>query len=186
MQVVICFSFFINWMCGWKYIYFLNNILDATTDLISYNIYTSVRIKFLEDIFQQSYWYGLLIVQGVIAQIPEMILKYVNRDEVALAVAQKVLLLSICVIGYILFSSLKIFFFLLLAQVFNSLYENVSNSIHVAAHLSILAAIRDVCKNVMKHLTSWVCGYKQFIAPIVGLRFAPTIFLFAYYTFLSF
>ncbi|XP_031259158.1 CCR4-NOT transcription complex subunit 1-like [Pistacia vera] len=73
-------------------------------------------------------------IRGVIAQIPELILKYVNRDEVALAVAQKV---------------------------FNSLYENVSNSIHVAAHLSILVAIRDVCKNVMKHLTSWVIYSKE-------------------------
>ncbi|KAL5812656.1 hypothetical protein ACOSQ3_027606 [Xanthoceras sorbifolium] len=68
-------------------------------------------------------------IQGVIAQIPEIILKCANRDEVALAVAQKV---------------------------FKSLYENASNALHVGAHLSILVAIRDVCKFVVKELTSWV------------------------------
>ncbi|KAL6321921.1 hypothetical protein AAG906_035821 [Vitis piasezkii] len=68
-------------------------------------------------------------IQGVIAQIPEIILKCIRRDEAALAVAQKV---------------------------FKSLYENASNSLHVSAHLAILAAIRDVCKLVVKELTSWV------------------------------
>ncbi|XP_057476799.1 uncharacterized protein LOC130764518 isoform X2 [Actinidia eriantha] len=67
--------------------------------------------------------------QGVIAQIPEIILKCISRDEAALAVAQKV---------------------------FKSLYENASNSSHVSAHILILAAIRDVCKLVVKELTSWV------------------------------
>ncbi|KAK1578369.1 hypothetical protein Q3G72_029758 [Acer saccharum] len=67
-------------------------------------------------------------IQGIIAQIPEIILKCANRDEVALAVAQKV---------------------------FQSLYENASNTLH-GAHLSILVAIRDVCKLVVKELTSWV------------------------------
>ncbi|KAK4839920.1 hypothetical protein QYF36_025957 [Acer negundo] len=67
-------------------------------------------------------------IQGIIAQIPEIILKCVNRDEVALAVAQKV---------------------------FKSLYENASNTLR-SAHLSILVAIRDVCKLVVKELTSWV------------------------------
>ncbi|XP_059666940.1 uncharacterized protein LOC132312554 isoform X2 [Cornus florida] len=68
-------------------------------------------------------------IQGVIAQIPEIVLKCISRDEAALAVAQKV---------------------------FRSLYENASNSLHVSAHLAILAAIRDVCKLVVKELTSWV------------------------------
>ncbi|XP_057952190.1 uncharacterized protein LOC131146551 isoform X3 [Malania oleifera] len=68
-------------------------------------------------------------IQGIVAQIPEIILKCVSRDEAALAVAQKV---------------------------FKSLYENASNSLHVGAHLVILAAIRDVCKLVVKELTSWV------------------------------
>lgn len=43
-------------------------------------------------------------------------------------------------------------------QVFRSLYENAS-SLHIASHLAILAAIRDVCKLVVKELTSWVCNY---------------------------
>ncbi|KAL5999839.1 hypothetical protein ACLOJK_038126 [Asimina triloba] len=68
-------------------------------------------------------------IQGVIAEVPEIILRCVNRDEAALAVAQKV---------------------------FKSLFENSSNSIHVASHLAILATIRDVCKLVVKELTSWV------------------------------
>ncbi|XXG66487.1 hypothetical protein AAC387_Pa06g0046 [Persea americana] len=68
-------------------------------------------------------------IQGVIAEVPEMILKCVSRDEAALAVAQKV---------------------------FKSLYENALNSIHIVSHLAILAAIRDVCKLVVKELTSWV------------------------------
>lgn len=41
-------------------------------------------------------------------------------------------------------------------QVFKGLYENASNHIHVGAHLTILTAIRDVCKLVVKELTSWV------------------------------
>ncbi|XP_010258903.1 PREDICTED: CCR4-NOT transcription complex subunit 1 isoform X3 [Nelumbo nucifera] len=68
-------------------------------------------------------------IQGVIAEVPEIILRCISRDEAALAVAQKV---------------------------FKSLYENASNSVHVGAHLAILAAIRDVCKLVVKELTSWV------------------------------
>lgn len=42
-------------------------------------------------------------------------------------------------------------------QVFKGLYENAANSFLVGAHLAILAAIRDVCKLVVKELTSWVC-----------------------------
>lgn len=45
----------------------------------------------------------------------------------------------------------------MLVQVFKSLYENASNSLHVGSHLAILAAIRDVCKLVHKEVTSWVC-----------------------------
>ncbi|KAK2650679.1 hypothetical protein Ddye_018168 [Dipteronia dyeriana] len=68
-------------------------------------------------------------VQGVIAEVPEIILRCISRDEAALAVAQKV---------------------------FKGLYEIASNSLHVSSHLAILAAVRDVCKLVVKELTSWV------------------------------
>ncbi|KAK4414642.1 CCR4-NOT transcription complex subunit [Sesamum alatum] len=68
-------------------------------------------------------------IQGVIAEVPAVILRCISRDEAALAVAQKV---------------------------FKGLYENASNSAHVEAHLAILAAIRDVSKLVVKELTSWV------------------------------
>uniref|UniRef100_A0A2K1XR30 CCR4-Not complex component Not1 C-terminal domain-containing protein n=1 Tax=Populus trichocarpa TaxID=3694 RepID=A0A2K1XR30_POPTR len=68
-------------------------------------------------------------IQGVVTEVPEIILRCVSRDEAALAVAQKV---------------------------FKGLYENASNSFYVNACLAILAAIRDVCKLVVKELTSWV------------------------------
>ncbi|CAJ1948188.1 unnamed protein product [Sphenostylis stenocarpa] len=68
-------------------------------------------------------------IQGVVSEVPEIILRCVSRDEAALAVAQKV---------------------------FKGLYDNASNNIHVSAHLSILTAIRDVCKLAVKELTSWV------------------------------
>ncbi|XP_027908150.1 CCR4-NOT transcription complex subunit 1 isoform X1 [Vigna unguiculata] len=68
-------------------------------------------------------------IQGVISEVPEIILRCVSRDEAALAVAQKV---------------------------FKGLYDNASNNIHVSAHLAILTAIRDVCKLAVKELTSWV------------------------------
>ncbi|CAN1248809.1 CCR4-NOT transcription complex subunit 1 [Linum perenne] len=68
-------------------------------------------------------------LQGVITEVPEIILRCISRDEAALAVAQKV---------------------------FKGLYENASNTSHVTACLAILAAIRDVCKLVVKELTSWV------------------------------
>ncbi|KAL3814967.1 hypothetical protein ACJIZ3_016235 [Penstemon smallii] len=68
-------------------------------------------------------------IQGVIAEVPAVILKCISRDEAALAVAQKA---------------------------FKGLYENTSNRAHVIAHLAILAAIRDVSKLVVKELTSWV------------------------------
>ncbi|XP_010933666.1 uncharacterized protein [Elaeis guineensis] len=68
-------------------------------------------------------------IQGIVAEVPDIILRCVSRDEAALAVSQKV---------------------------FKSLYENASNGTHVASYLAILAAIRDVCKLVVKELTSWV------------------------------
>ncbi|GFP80906.1 ccr4-not transcription complex subunit 1 [Phtheirospermum japonicum] len=68
-------------------------------------------------------------IQGVIAEVPAVIMRCISRDEAALAVAQKA---------------------------FKGLYENASNSSHVDAHLTILAAIRDVSKLVVKELTSWV------------------------------
>ncbi|XP_051134130.1 uncharacterized protein LOC127253505 [Andrographis paniculata] len=68
-------------------------------------------------------------IQGVIAEVPAVILRCISRDEAALAVAQKA---------------------------FKGVYENASNSAHVDAHLAILSAIRDVSKLVVKELTSWV------------------------------
>ncbi|XP_019161048.1 PREDICTED: CCR4-NOT transcription complex subunit 1 [Ipomoea nil] len=68
-------------------------------------------------------------IQGIIAEVPAIILRCISRDEAALAVAQKV---------------------------FKGLYENASNTVRVNAHLAILAAIRDVSKLVVKELTSWV------------------------------
>ncbi|VAI11395.1 unnamed protein product [Triticum turgidum subsp. durum] len=68
-------------------------------------------------------------IQSVIAEVPDILLKCVNRDEAALAVAQKVL---------------------------RSLYDNTSNSGSVMWFLATLVAIRDVCKLVVKELTNWV------------------------------
>ncbi|KAJ6835455.1 CCR4-NOT transcription complex subunit 1 [Iris pallida] len=68
-------------------------------------------------------------IQGVIAEVPDIILRCLSRDEAGLAVAQKV---------------------------FKSLYDNASSPILVVANLTILSAIRDVCKLVVKELTSWV------------------------------
>ncbi|KZV18909.1 hypothetical protein F511_17815 [Dorcoceras hygrometricum] len=68
-------------------------------------------------------------IQGVIAEVPAVILRCISRDEAALAVAQKA---------------------------FKGLYEKAANRAHVSAHLAILAAIRDVSKLVVKELTSWV------------------------------
>ncbi|KAL0758259.1 hypothetical protein Bca101_095927 [Brassica carinata] len=65
----------------------------------------------------------------VVSEVPEIILRCISRDEAALAVAQKA---------------------------FKALYENASSSLHVSANLAILVAIRDVCKRVVKELTSWV------------------------------
>ncbi|KNA22767.1 hypothetical protein SOVF_031520 isoform A [Spinacia oleracea] len=67
--------------------------------------------------------------QSIVSEVPQIILRCVSRDEAGLAVAQKV---------------------------FKALYENGGSGLHTAAHLAILAAIRDVCKLVVKELTSWV------------------------------
>ncbi|XP_019056501.1 PREDICTED: CCR4-NOT transcription complex subunit 1-like [Tarenaya hassleriana] len=72
---------------------------------------------------------GDVEIQAVVSEVPEIILRCVSRDEAALAVAQKA---------------------------FKALYENASSGLHVSANLGILAAIRDVCKRVVKELTSWV------------------------------
>uniref|UniRef100_A0A0E0F0Y1 CCR4-Not complex component Not1 C-terminal domain-containing protein n=1 Tax=Oryza meridionalis TaxID=40149 RepID=A0A0E0F0Y1_9ORYZ len=68
-------------------------------------------------------------IQSVIVEVPDILLKCVSRDEAALAIAQKV---------------------------FRSLYDNASNSNYVTWLLAALVAIRDVCKLVVKELTSWV------------------------------
>ncbi|KAL1217144.1 hypothetical protein V5N11_021478 [Cardamine amara subsp. amara] len=68
-------------------------------------------------------------IQAVVSEVPEIILRCISRDEAAFAVAQKA---------------------------FKALYENASSSLHVSANLAILVAIRDVCKRVVKELTSWV------------------------------
>ncbi|AQL10296.1 transcription regulator [Zea mays] len=68
-------------------------------------------------------------IQSVIAEVPDMLRRCVSRDEAALVVAQKV---------------------------FKSLYDNASNSAYVSWLLATLIAIRDVCKLVVKELTSWV------------------------------
>jgi CCR4-NOT transcription complex subunit 1 len=70
-----------------------------------------------------------VVIQSVIAEVPDILLKCVSRDEAALAVAQKV---------------------------FKSLYDNASNSGCVTWFVATLVAIRDVCKLVVKELTSWV------------------------------
>ncbi|XP_058104447.1 uncharacterized protein LOC131248268 isoform X2 [Magnolia sinica] len=44
----------------------------------------------------------------------------------------------------------------ILKCVFRSLYENASNSVHVTSHVAILVAIRNICKLIVKELTSWV------------------------------
>ncbi|XP_024374833.1 uncharacterized protein [Physcomitrium patens] len=68
-------------------------------------------------------------VRVPVNEVPEIILQCVSRDEAALAIAQKV---------------------------FKRLYENTTSQLHVVVHLSILESIRDVCRRVVKELTSWV------------------------------
>ncbi|GFZ00403.1 transcription regulator [Actinidia rufa] len=83
-------------------------------------------------------------LMGIIVEFPGIILRCISRDEAALVVAQK------------------------------GLYENASNSAHVTAHLSILAAIHDVSKLLVKELTSWVCSYEFDLVPWISpwIRFA--------------
>ncbi|KAM0926261.1 hypothetical protein ACQ4PT_003393 [Festuca glaucescens] len=68
-------------------------------------------------------------IKSVIAEVPDILLKCVNRDEAALAVAQKV---------------------------FNSLYDNASSSGSIMSYVATLVAVRDVCKLVVKEITNWV------------------------------
>ncbi|KAF7149336.1 hypothetical protein RHSIM_Rhsim03G0134900 [Rhododendron simsii] len=77
--------------------------------------------------------YQIVAQKGVIAQVPEIILRCISRDEAALAVAQK--FLRVCM----------------------RMLQTVS---HIKAHIKILAAIRDVCKLVVKDLTSWSLAEK--------------------------
>ncbi|CAK9867154.1 unnamed protein product [Sphagnum jensenii] len=65
----------------------------------------------------------------LVMEVQEVILQGISRDEAALAIAQKV---------------------------FKRLYENTTSDVHVSVHLAILESIRDVCKRVVKELTSWV------------------------------
>lgn len=68
-------------------------------------------------------------VQGVISEVPDFILKCINRDEARLAIAQKI---------------------------FKSLYENSSNSVLTSTYLSMLAAICESNKFLVKELTEWL------------------------------
>ncbi|VAH18015.1 unnamed protein product [Triticum turgidum subsp. durum] len=68
-------------------------------------------------------------IQSVIAEVPDILHRCVKRDEAALLIAQKV---------------------------FRSLYENTSKSTYVTWLLATLAAIRDVCKLIVKEITGWV------------------------------
>lgn len=92
-------------------------------------------------------------VQALVAEVPEIILGCISRDEAALAVAQKVWLHS--KVRYFWNYTLP-YYQCATLQVFKGLYENDSNIAHVGAHLAILAAIRDVSKFLVKELTSWV------------------------------
>ncbi|RZC63634.1 hypothetical protein C5167_025400 [Papaver somniferum] len=69
-------------------------------------------------------------VQGVTVEVPEILLRYVSRDEAAVTVAR---------------------------DVFKSLYRNTSNNTHVGAQIATLVAIRAVCKlALLEQLTSFV------------------------------
>uniref|UniRef100_A0A7I4E1I6 CCR4-Not complex component Not1 C-terminal domain-containing protein n=1 Tax=Physcomitrium patens TaxID=3218 RepID=A0A7I4E1I6_PHYPA len=71
-----------------------------------------------------------VVAQKALAnEVPEIILQCVSRDEAASAIAQ---------------------------MVFKRLYDNTTSQIHVLVHLNILESIRDVCRRVVKELTSWV------------------------------
>eukprot|EP00250_Pteridium_aquilinum_P021342 c25093_g1_i1 orf=270-7661(-) len=68
-------------------------------------------------------------IQSLVMEAPEVISQCISKDEAAVAFAQKV---------------------------FKRLYENASCTLHVATYLALLACIRDVCKRVVKEITSWV------------------------------
>lgn len=68
-------------------------------------------------------------IQALVLDIPEIVSQCISKEEAALAFAQKV---------------------------FKHLYENTTSSLHVSTYLTVLASIRDVCKRVVKELTSWV------------------------------
>lgn len=78
---------------------------------------------------------GLLVpsqdqeLQALVMEVPEIISQCISKEEAALAFSQKA---------------------------FKRLYENASSSLHVATYLALLASIRDVCKRVVKEITSWV------------------------------
>ncbi|RVW15223.1 hypothetical protein CK203_082000 [Vitis vinifera] len=88
------------------------------------------------------YYPRVIINPGLVAEVPEIIHRCASRDEAALAVAQKV---------------------------FKGLYADASNSSNVAAYLAILVAIRDLCKLVVKELTSWVCSVVLFLFSRIGV-----------------
>ncbi|CAM0956224.1 unnamed protein product [Alopecurus aequalis] len=67
-------------------------------------------------------------IQSVIEEVPDILHRCVYRDEAALAIAQKV---------------------------FRSLYKNASMVTSVTWILTTLVAICDVCKPVVKEITSW-------------------------------
>jgi len=124
-------------------------------------------------------------------EIPEIIMQSVSRDEAALAIAQKVsckqnledfvlprvfqlvvalawghymISTSICLINCTLSVICLINWIIIWIQVFKRLYENTTSQAHVRVHLGILESIRDVCKRVVKELTSWV---SENILPLV-------------------
>lgn len=103
---------------------------------------------------------GYCSVQSVIAEVPDILQRCVRRDEAALSIAQKVchpfLLRNYAFIPLVLNFSCT---WLCLLQVFRSLYENASKSTYVTWLLATLAAIRDVCKFIVKEITSWVCFF---------------------------
>lgn len=104
-----------------------------------------------------------IFFQSIVSEVPQIILRCVSRDEAGLAVAQKVINDGIFIfLSRGLRLSCAFYYFYILVQVFKALYENGGSGLHTAAHLAILAAIRDVCKLVVKELTSWVCLYEYY------------------------
>ncbi|XP_026438629.1 CCR4-NOT transcription complex subunit 1-like [Papaver somniferum] len=73
-------------------------------------------------------------IQGVIVEVPEIILRSVSRDEAAVVVAR---------------------------DVFKSICGNISNNTHVGAQISILVALRDVCKVAVKEQLTGLVIYSE-------------------------